>query len=774
MNECDLDGLGLDAEKSVRVEERGGKVHVIVKGRMYMSWVEKDEGSKRMAIAQLYENGLGTQEQLADAFGVHVNSVQKYVASFAEEGFAGLMTELRGPRGSWKLTPRLRGKILVAALRDEVRDVEGIQRKLKEEWREEISAPSIREVLEENGLIRGRDPGVGEKVRQEELFEAEDARGQLTFLFEAGGDSDGRCEVPSSGAEGIGPAENAKCCSEREQGQRNYSATQRMYLDHLEQGDYNAYAGGLLFAPLLRKHAYLQTVRGVFDMDAQEGFSLEEFSLTLFHFDLFGFRSMEDFKRAYAEEFGLLLGRVQSPSIFSLRRFLHKIRALGKSEELIDAFGRGYLKHGFAKWGVMYIDGHFMPYYGVCPINKGWHGVRQVPMKGSYNFLAVDEEFHPWLFLVRSSAEDLLQKIPELIEKAQRLRDEAGVGGKDKKLIVLFDREGYSAELFRQLNDQSGLGRSGKVIFISWAKYVDRWVDDEPAERFDRTMEVTYQIRKPETVRYFQTQRQMNRYGEIRAVVIESGREKKRAVIYTNGTEAEISCERMVQLMCRRWGEENSIKDLLTRHLINYMPGYVTETLDEQPLVNNPKVKDLKKKRAVLVTELREAKVQFADEVRRKNLEQAGMKAIISECLQPLENIVRKENELLLLNQELNGLPKHVHFDEAHDGRKLMALNFEKKRFLDCIKVFACNMREEMCRLLLKHYDYSKEVQPALSMIIERAGHVRLERGILRVRLRRFTNREIDYAAKHLCEDLNAMSPVTPDRYQFPLHYEVQ
>lgn len=34
-------------------------------------------------------------------------------------------------------------------------------------------------------------------------------------------------------------------------------------------------------------------------------------------------------------------------------------------------------------------------------------------MKGSYSFLAVDERFAPWLFLIRSSPEDLLQKVPE-------------------------------------------------------------------------------------------------------------------------------------------------------------------------------------------------------------------------------------------------------------------------------------------------------------------------------------------------------------------------
>ena len=48
-------------------------------------------------------------------------------------------------------------------------------------------------------------------------------------------------------------------------------------------------------------------------------------------------------------------------------------------------------------------------------------------MKGSYNFLAVDEHFTPWLFLIRSGSEDLLQKIPELIEKAKRIGEPAGV-----------------------------------------------------------------------------------------------------------------------------------------------------------------------------------------------------------------------------------------------------------------------------------------------------------------------------------------------------------
>ena len=119
-------------------------------------------------------------------------------------------------------------------------------------------------------------------------------------------------------------------------------------------------------------------------------------------------------------------------------------------------------------------------------------------------------------------------------------------------------------------------------------------------------------------------------------------------------------------------------------------------------------------------------------------------------------------------------LPSEIRFDQAHAGEKLLKLNHEKKRFLDCLKVFACNLKAEMCRLMLKHYDWQKEVVPALAMIVERTGYVKLEGGQLEVTLRRFTEREIDYAARHICEDINGMRPVTLDKFHLPIRYHVQ
>ena len=169
----DVNFPGWRSEKSIQVVEGNGRTRVLVKGKPYMSWRSGDEVCVRLAMAQVYECGLGTEEDLAEAFGRHVNSAQKYLKDFADQGTRGLMSERRGPKGRWKLTPELRGKILRIVLREGVWQLEAIQRRLLEAWHEAVSVPSLQHVLEENGLGEPTTRGVGDEVVQGELFALE-------------------------------------------------------------------------------------------------------------------------------------------------------------------------------------------------------------------------------------------------------------------------------------------------------------------------------------------------------------------------------------------------------------------------------------------------------------------------------------------------------------------------------------------------------------------------------------------------------------------------
>ena len=162
---------GWQAEKTVRLVTCEGMTRLLVKGRLYMSWRYGDEECLRLAIVQLHQCGLGTEEELAAAFDRHVNSVERYLRGFAEGGVRGLLLERSEPKGPWKITPELRAKILWVVLRERIGKLDAIQQRLAEDWQEVVSVSSIQQVLAENGLGESIAPEGDTAAVQSELFE---------------------------------------------------------------------------------------------------------------------------------------------------------------------------------------------------------------------------------------------------------------------------------------------------------------------------------------------------------------------------------------------------------------------------------------------------------------------------------------------------------------------------------------------------------------------------------------------------------------------------
>lgn len=757
--EEDKERLIEEPEEFLKIEMMAseGEQQVFLKGQPYMRWRCEDQIAPRVAIVQLYESGLVGQEKLAKLFGVHERSVRNYISCFRMDGISGLMSQPRGPRESWKITPATRFKILEVVYRHKDITYDQIAGILRSQWRIEVSVNSIRQVLVENGFVEERFRGEGAETL--ELFASLPEQDEI--LFGESESVEGR-RITIKRDETIS-VERADSFSQF-RNRSYYSEAERVYLDQLERGHYSAYAGGFLFSPLLEQHHFLERIKDVISIETHEGYRLEQLGLTLFYFDLFDFRSIENFKTVYPEEFGVLMGRNASPSIYTLRRFMHRVRELKKADALIEEFGKEYLRSGLTQWGVMYIDSHFLPYYGMRVVTMGWHGVQDKALKGSYQFLGIDEKFNPLLFLVRPSSDDLLEIIPEMIEKARRLAQDVGIAADD--LTVVFDREGYSAGFFRKLNDMQP-----KVKFITWAKYMDRWVGDYKEEQFDKRVTVDYEIQDSEEIKYLATKKEMNKYGAIRALVIESGRKNQRAAIYTNDDESDGG--RIIQLMCRRWGQETLNKTFKWDHKMDYFPGYVADELEEQPLVDNPRLKELKKEKAGLVSKLNELRIKFARKTLSETTDEENWKDMKEKNKDLCVDITSLEAQITLLELEIGKFPKEVRFDEAHQGKELVEFDYEKKRFLDGIKMFTYMMEKKMCSILSAYYDDPKDIYSILSMIVRRGGVLKLEEGTLRVRLRRFYNPVVDYAARHLCEALNQMQPHALDKFHFKLRYEI-
>jgi len=777
----DKNGNGLEFRKDYSkikiIETEKGKV-LLIMNKPYMLWDKMDEVVPKFAMVQLYEQGIATQEELSEIFQVHVKSVYNYITAYKEFGIKGLVEQIKGPKDAWKITPEIRSKILCTVMIDRVREYAKIQEFLKRRYGQDVSIESIRQVLKENGFVEERIT-MG-AVEVSDLFDGEDNQMRFNFKYK----SEEKVMSTTEKAELIDTSAKEKENKDniKTEVQTRYSRAERKYLDDLERGEYNAYAGGLLFNVLLEKYNYISTIKRVINFQTENNCVLRQLCLTVFHYDLFGFNSMRNYGYAYSEEFGLLMGRSNSPSRFTLQRFLRAVKEEKKGEQLIEELDKEYLRSGLVKWGAIYIDSHFQPYYGVARIPMGWHGVQQKPLKGNYNFMSVDEKFNPWLFLIRSADEDLLEIIPEIIERAKKIGKETGMSDDEiNKLTVIFDREGYCAELFRILSDKEDpLKDSGKdaVKFISWAKNVEKYLQGLTEEEFKNEVEIKYEIQKAKKIKYFEIPdgRIMKKYGKIRAIVIQSGSKDKRAMIYTNDKERK--AEEIINLICRRWGEENLIKALMYKHYLDYYPGkglFEAEEKDETVLVDNPEVLELKKEKASLVGKLNELKVKFADEVLKQNKKKQSIEEKVQELkLSILADIVGLESQITLLQQKITAMPAKVRYEEAHNGEKLFVLDYEKKRFLDGIKVFVYHMQKKMISYLSKYYDDPKDIHSVLEMIVQRGAYVKLINGNLVVRLKRFMNKDIDFAARHLCEDINQMKPKTLDKYCFPIHFEVE
>ena len=175
---------GIDWESTgIKVIENGEKKQVLVGGRPYFSWNSADESGQRLAIVQLWELELGTQEEIADAFGIHINSVSNYINSFKADGIRGLIDQPRGPKQKWKVVPQLKAEILRILLVEGINTYQGIQERLKKKG-QKVGIVSIRQVLIENGFVKERIE-IGD--RQADLFEGieeKNDKGQQEFFFQ--------------------------------------------------------------------------------------------------------------------------------------------------------------------------------------------------------------------------------------------------------------------------------------------------------------------------------------------------------------------------------------------------------------------------------------------------------------------------------------------------------------------------------------------------------------------------------------------------------------
>jgi len=677
--------------------------HIYINHCLWFQYSLDDYLEERYAIISLYLNKICTQKELAAAFDIHRNSISNWSRDFKESGVIGLVKFKTVPKSKTKITLAIKDYILSFDYKNPDITYNYVVEKVKEKYEVDLHPSTVGDVVQ--GRTHNTPLSLFDHLKDK--TESKAVQSKLKFENE----------------------------NETNFGQKQQSVSQNRVKDQLQKGITSRYGAVFVFTHFLQQlniiDIFKQTIYKGLDINFSNYFyGLEELLKTLIFLIIFQIPSFEQFKTVSAREFGPLIGHDRILSVVTLRERFDEIARVDVCNELMDKLAHQYLKNGLIDIGVLYLDGHPVPYYGRHNTPKKFFSTRNLALKGDQHIYVNGKHGRPFIFKFNDASKKFADLIPEIAADAKSLIKKET--DRDAPLVLVFDREPYSAKLFKKLDDK-------EHIFICWRK----WDKKASLDKFKETVE--WKVDKNTTLTYHIYRRQINigrqRYPlEAVSFYCEENfdpNNDKPATLVTNAgkfnpdnyTDYEaLSSFELIKLMCGRWKQENFFKIMKNQYNIDYHPDYEFKELSPQLMIKNPALKkiqkeiqNLKKERTKVIKKLGK---KFSDSCYNdKSLEHYQNLKTTSKWLNRKEEI---DDKLQKLKAKKKQLPDKVPFDSLSE-KKMMSRTVRRKLFLDILKTAVYNMQEMALDCFEKHYNRPKDIRVIMKMLINTTSHLQLK-----------------------------------------------
>jgi len=582
---------------------RGRTIHIVF--LKYVPVVQFNPDSineRRLSAIDLVEKGVCTQRVAGDICGFHRNTVYQLARTKRLLGIEAVIQENRGLKSAYKYIGKIRTHIKKLLKKYPDWSDQQIADQAAEDLEMEISRSAIARIRTEKSNNKNAVPTQAEIIAMAQVADAydkeqfDDRQMLLNFKWDK--------EIK----------EKIEECCEEAQLKPEKKSDQRL-TERLKEGERFNFCGALAHNLFLQEIGF-EDIVSAFPLNPLATYQSRDILLTLFNSINLDIPSVEALKLVNASEFGILLGLNRAPEKETLRDHLVGMAEHNLSADLIDRFAQVLLDRDFIDPEVFFIDGHFLPYYGLNVIAKGYYTVRRLAMRGNELYAITDLQGRPLFFITESNEIDFRP----IISRCAAKLIEYGV----PRPVLVFDRGGYGIHFFSELDEIAD--------FITWAKYVgDKTLAKIPDESF--TVGIYWKDKKyliAEEIRIASESSQTaNKEGrskpsfmELRMVVLQNVDTGKRIAIYTNNRGKPLYD--IAFFILNRWGDsENIFKEMMARFNLNYHPGYDIKELENQPLVDNPDIGLIKKAIRCLNKEVeeleREILITEAKQSRRKD-----------------------------------------------------------------------------------------------------------------------------------------------------------
>jgi len=491
-------------------------------------------------------------------------------------------------------------------------------------------------------------------------------------------------------------------------------------------------------------------------------------------FMLLGFMALarikfiESLKYIAPGEWGKLLGLDRIPEAKTLRNKIHFLSEYGQPKEWSVALSRDWMHKEPESTGILYIDGHIRVYYGQQTKLPRRYVSRDklfarttceywVHAMGGKPFFYISKAIDPGLLkvLMNDIIPRLMQDIPNQPTPKQLEADPLL-----PRFTIIFDREGFSPKIMRQLWVE-------KRIAIS--TYVKNQTEAWPEEEFS-----AYSGTFPsgETVNLQLAERGVpylkNTEKENNKIWVREVRRLKKdgtqgAIVSTNYKTDLVSS--FVSVISR-WSQENFFGYARKEFNIDRLIDYGLEDVSDTTRITNPKYREINSEIKRLTSLLIKKRAELCNTTLEGDIDSGKTEEYTKKKSDLLEEIATLEKNKESKRLERKNHPKHVLFKDLSEEDKFQQLRSTGKHLIDTIKIIAYRAETAMASIIREEMPYHDfgTTRGLLRGIYNSSVDIEVDhdKKVLTVRLHHLANGVSNNAARHLCAELTEAETMFP------------
>jgi hypothetical protein len=446
--------------------------------------------------------------------------------------------------------------------------------------------------------------------------------------------------------------------------------------------------------------------------------------------------SIEQLKTIFKREFGKIIGIKRLFSKPIVWEKIYELCGLKRSKAFIEAFFDRQVKRSLVALSWLYIDGHFIPYYGKARVHHGYYTQRDQTMPGQTQMYVHDGHGRVVYFETQDGKGDLKEMMRRMSERWSSF-----LGGEHP--LIIADRESWGVEHFIAMKDYR---------FVTWEKFSKA---EEMALIPEESFGAVFLVNDIE----YQALEDLKEYrGDsnavtLRRIIIWNKKSNRRVACVTRQEEKEDTIS-IASAMLGRWGaSENSFKHMADRFNMHYNPVKDASRESDRQDMPNPDYKSMKKALAVSKKELAKCERTLGKLPISKKKDGSLRHSKRREALIEKQKMLKAK--ILELSAKMKDCPERVEIKEEDD--KFREIEIEGKNYWDLAQGLAWNSRKKLITIFGEFLPNQRDLIPVLDAVTRSRGWIRSTASEVEIVLEPLEIPRFQVAQNQLCQKLNEM-----------------